>query len=122
MTQLFNSKRVRRFAREPIPQGDPVLSTGDGDSFVPVHATRTEEGDRAVAADPAPLMPSKAALVLGLLTRQEGARIDELTAATGWLPHTTRAALTGLRKKGHTIVREKDDGITRYAIKPVVVE
>ena len=27
--------------------------------------------------------------------------------ATGWLPHTTRAALTGLRKKGHVIEREQ---------------
>ena len=26
-----------------------------------------------------------------------------LTAATGWLPHTARAALTGLKKKGHAV-------------------
>ena len=27
----------------------------------------------------------------------------ELVAATGWLPHTTRAALTGLRKRGYAV-------------------
>jgi hypothetical protein len=30
--------------------------------------------------------------------------------ATGWLPHTTRAALTGLRKLGYAVVRERVHG------------
>ena len=29
---------------------------------------------------------------------------------TGWLPHTTRAALTGLRKRGYAVRREKLEG------------
>ena len=29
--------------------------------------------------------------------------LAELIAATGWLPHTTRAALTGLRKRGYAV-------------------
>jgi hypothetical protein len=36
--------------------------------------------------------------------------------ATGWLPHTIRAAITGLRKKGHSIQRIKRDGMTCYRI------
>ena len=32
-------------------------------------------------------------------------RLDDLIGATGWLPHTTRAALTGLRQKGYCIER-----------------
>jgi hypothetical protein len=32
-----------------------------------------------------------------------------LVAATGWLPHTTRAALTGLRKRGYAIERERSE-------------
>src|SRR3954451_12563193 len=31
-------------------------------------------------------------------------------AANGWLPHTTRAALTGLRKRGYTVLLERQDG------------
>ena len=53
-----------------------------------------------------PRSGSKLALVLGLLQRPEGATIDQLIGATGWLPHTTRAALTGLRKRGYSVIRE----------------
>lgn len=60
--------------------------------------------------------PSKATAVLALLSRAEGATLPELIEATGWLPHTTRAALTGLRKKGHDIERSKRDGATCYRI------
>lgn len=60
--------------------------------------------------------PSKQAIVLELLQRAEGASLDELIAATGWLPHSTRAALTGLRKKGHAIERSKTDDRTVYRI------
>ena len=48
---------------------------------------------------------TKSALVLEMLGREQGATLAELVAATAWLPHTTRAAVTGLRKKGHVIQR-----------------
>ncbi|GFM30265.1 DUF3489 domain-containing protein [Novosphingobium sp. PY1] len=54
--------------------------------------------------------------VVALLKRKQGASLEELTNATGWLPHTTRAAMAGLRKKGHAIERTKVDGVSRYAI------
>lgn len=60
---------------------------------------------------------SKQALVISLLQRGEGAGLGELAAATGWLPHPTRAALTGLRKKGYALVREKgQSGTSVYRI------
>ncbi|MCB4803399.1 hypothetical protein QO001_003060 [Methylobacterium brachiatum] len=61
---------------------------------------------------------TKIARVLALLRRPEGADLQMLAAATGWLPHTTRAALTGLRRKGHAIhVRKREaDGRTVYRI------
>jgi hypothetical protein len=40
---------------------------------------------------------------------QQGAGIEELTSTTGWLPHTTRAALTGLRKRGYAIERSRSE-------------
>ncbi len=64
----------------------------------------------------APAVPSKTATVITLLQREGGATLGDLVAATGWLPHTTRAALTGLRKKGHTIGKVKADGVTTYSI------
>jgi len=59
---------------------------------------------------------SKIGTVLSLLQREEGATLDEMVAATGWLPHTTRAALTGLRKKGHVIAKDKRGETTFYRI------
>ena len=41
-------------------------------------------------------------------------RVPVVTAATGWQNHTARAVLTGLKKKGHTIERAKEDGVSRY--------
>lgn len=64
--------------------------------------------------------PNRTDAVLALLQRPNGATLDELVAATGWLPHSTRAALTGLKKKGHAIARTKAGGISRYAITPSV--
>ena len=80
------TKRPRKMAREP--------KTG-----------ATEHSATAPAK-----LQRKAELVLSLLQRQEGATIEQLVAATGWLPHTTRAALTGLKKKGHVVTSEKLEG------------
>jgi Protein of unknown function (DUF3489) len=64
-----------------------------------------------------PRTGTKQALILDLLHRAEGAGIDDLAAATGWLPHTTRAALTGLRQKGYALRKSTGaDGRTRYRI------
>jgi hypothetical protein len=63
-----------------------------------------------------PARTPKSAAVLALLGRDEGATVAELIAATGWLPHTTRAALTGLRKKGHAITRGKRGNETCYTV------
>jgi hypothetical protein len=53
---------------------------------------------------------SKLARVIDLLQRPDGATILHLTEETGWLPHTTRATLTGLRKRGYAIAREPVEG------------
>lgn len=60
--------------------------------------------------DAAPRSGSKIAIVLELLQRPEGASMDEVIAATQWLPHTTRAALAGLRKRGHIIELRRGAG------------
>ena len=60
---------------------------------------------------------TKQARVIALLERDTGATLDEFVAATGWLPHTTRAALTGLRHKGFVLDKSKrEDGTTVYRI------
>ena len=64
-----------------------------------------------------PTKPTKIEAILKLLCRPNGASIAQLQKATGWKPHSVRAALTGLRKKGHIIERDKDTkGVTRYRV------
>jgi hypothetical protein len=52
---------------------------------------------------------TKLAQVVELLQQDRGASIAELTVLTGWLPHTTRAALTGLRKRGFVTAIDRSD-------------
>lgn len=61
-----------------------------------------------------PKRPSKQQLLADLLIRDNGATLNEMVSATGWLPHTTRAALTGLKKKGYCISSDKVDGVRTY--------
>ncbi len=91
-------KRMRRMAREPIPVGE-----------VKVLTSRSTPGVEPGEAEPA----SRSSLVLNVLQRPEGATIAQLVAATGWLPHTTRAALTGLKKKGLQVTSERAEGEER---------
>lgn len=52
-----------------------------------------------------------------LLRRPSGASLEALCKTTGWQPHSVRAALSGLRKKGVMIERrdsDKPDGSTTY--------
>jgi hypothetical protein len=59
-----------------------------------------------------------------LLTREGGTSLEDLTAETGWQPHSCRAFLTGFRKKGWAIERKKrEDGTTIWTgIAPALVD
>ena len=48
---------------------------------------------------------NKSATIRRLLSRKAGADIGSLSDTFGWQNHTTRAALSGLRKDGYEIVR-----------------
>lgn len=91
----------RRMAREPGPN-DPASDPSAERKNATAH-----EGPRG---------PSKISSVIALLERPAGATLAELVEATGWLPHTTRAALTGLKKKGHVLAKDKRNHVTCYRI------
>lgn len=60
---------------------------------------------------------TKQAVVIELLARPDGTSLADLIDATGWLPHTTRAVLSGLRKRGFEVASEKTEGgDRRYSI------
>jgi hypothetical protein len=57
----------------------------------------------------APRAGTKLAGAIEMLRATEGATIAELSEAMGWLPHTTRAVLTGLRKRGYALRLDRSD-------------
>lgn len=69
---------------------------------------------QAAAPQGEPQAPTKQQQLAALVIRDEGATLDQMIAATGWLPHTTRAALTGLKKKGYVISSDKANGVRTY--------
>lgn len=60
--------------------------------------------------------PTKLDAVLTMLRSASGATLTQLAEATGWLPHTTRAALSGLRKRGHDVARSKEGDVSIYRV------
>lgn len=102
MTDKIATKPARRMTRIPAKK-----TTSGSD----------QDGPQAdVTNAPSPRTESKIAMVTRLLERSEGASLDEIVSATGWLLHTTRAALTGLKKKGKVITKGKRDDVTCYFI------
>lgn len=60
---------------------------------------------------------TKKAMHIAQLRQKSGADVEGLCKSLGWLPHTVRAALTGLRKSGFTIERGTEGAKTgRYRI------
>jgi len=60
--------------------------------------------------------------VIDLLSSEGGATLEKMSTLAGWLPHSTRSFMTGLKKKGHVIESEKVDGIRHYRIVPTGIE
>ena len=57
-------------------------------------------------------MGTKQAKLIEMLRAEDGATIEEITAATGWQSHTVRGAMAGALKKklGLEVTSEKVDG------------
>jgi hypothetical protein len=88
---------------------EPVLEAGDlGTASVP-------GADRPPAS-------TKRAMLIGILERPEGASVAEIGQRLGWLPHTVRAAITGLRHAGREVTRSKaENGQSVYRLDAVKI-
>src|ERR1700744_3933989 len=88
-------------AAEPENAGEESDTLTNRDQAAIPSKLDAKDGRPADAMEPDPARPSaprggsKLARVIALLERDHGATMEELMAATGWLAHTTRAALTG---------------------------
>ena len=100
---------------EPEDAGEESDALANRDQAAILPKLDAKDARPAEAMEPGPIRPSaprggsKLARVIALLERNHGATIAELIAATGWLAHTTRAALTGLRKRGYTVAIDRSD-------------
>lgn len=61
-------------------------------------------------------IPTKHSQVIDLLSRDGGATLEAMSTKVGWLPHSTRAFMTGLKKKGYVLDSAKVEGVRRYHI------
>jgi hypothetical protein len=74
----------------------------------------------SVAGADRPRASTKRAMLIAMLERAEGASVAEMGQRLGWLPHTVRAAITGLRHAGREVTRGKDQsGQSVYRFAPV---
>jgi hypothetical protein len=96
-----------------LDEPDEGPSTADGRTEVAGEAPEAIDispasvpGGGGVAGSNRPRAGSKQGQLIAILSKEEGASIGEIATALGWLPHTTRAALTGLRHTGYEIGRE----------------
>jgi hypothetical protein len=64
---------------------------------------------QALATPRTPRVGTKLAGAIEMLRTTEGVTIAELAEAMGWLAHTTRAVLTGLRKRGYALTLDRSD-------------
>ena len=97
MTKQTSSKPKRRYARVQSTPTDKTTATKTQNAGAPPRETKIDQ-------------------VIALLQRTQGATLAEIVQATGWQPHSARAALTGLKKKGHVIAKSKRDDATCYHI------
>ena len=80
---------------------------------------RPKSQKAAKQAKPAAREGSKAAKVLGLLRRPNGASLKELMKATGWLAHSVRGYLSGAvatRMKLKLVSAKSENGERRYSV------
>lgn len=67
---------------------------------------------------------TKKTKLINLLSKDRGVDVGSLSKRLGWLPHTTRTALSGLRKSGYVIQSAKSENskLRRYRITSLPAE
>ena len=95
------SKSIGRSKNTTPPPEDPASQSDRIAEGVNLAMAKMPDADR-------PRGSTKRAMLIGMLERPEGASVAEIGQRLGWLPHTVRAAITGLRHAGREVTRSKD--------------
>jgi hypothetical protein len=92
---IGRSKNTTAPPEDPASQSDRIAEGGS------LAMAKMPDADR-------PRASTKRAVLIGMLERPKGASVAEIGQRLGWLPHTVRAAFTGLRHAGREVTRSKD--------------
>ena len=125
-----NPRARSRSAAAPIDQAGATAAAVDG---TVVHNKSEQTRSRSkpilgrtdvrvggVSGGNQPPASTKRAKLIAMLEQPEGASVAEIGQRLGWLPHTVRAAITGLRQAGRAVTRSKDaDDRSVYRLVPV---
>ncbi|MBC7432368.1 MAG: DUF3489 domain-containing protein [Rubritepida sp.] len=99
-----------------IPDSDLAASGSSADPKEAAASANSETTSSAVSGEePVIRSPTgKLGEVLQAISAETGATLTEITTLTNWLPHTARAAVTGLRHRGFPIHLIEHDGRKAY--------
>jgi Protein of unknown function (DUF3489) len=106
------SKSIGLSKNTTLPPKDQASQSEPAPEGVNLATARMPDADR-------PRASTKRAVLIGMLERPEGASVAEIGQRLGWLPHTVRAAITGLRHAGREVTRSKDttgQSVYRFAL------
>jgi hypothetical protein len=121
-------RKTRATAEAGVDGGRPVrlVITGAGLDAIGIQDPNRPAAEETVpgARVPVPIAPArpggKMGALLDAVSRPGGATIEDLTTASGWLPHTTRAALTRLRQRGFDVRLATAEGRKAYCLATAV--
>lgn len=107
-TKSNKKKKAAASTAKGSPKKSKVSVTGKKPKAAP------KKSSDASAAIKVP-KETKLDLVIELLSRPDGATIDDIVGATGWKKHTVRACISHAlaKKRGYKIISDKPQGGTR---------
>jgi len=116
----FAEERAARRTDEMWRHGEDgravgLVATAKGLAAIGIEELAGGQGSDA-PTEKAPRPRGKLETVLSAIEADAGATLEELVAATTWLPHTTRAAITRLRQRGFDIQLMTRDGRKAYRL------
>ena len=84
---------------------DKKSKTGGDSAWTKAKRSTSKPVEKTPSLRNQPRPSSKRQVLIEMLSKPDGATIDEMAHALGWLPHTIRAELTRLRHQGLSMVR-----------------
>jgi len=99
---------------DPPPDGQKTTGPKVLSSDMQIATTTSKKLPKADKLPPL----TKSATIITAMSGTAGATLGEICSITTWQPHSARAFLSGLRKKGHNILKTSRDGATCYHIAP----